>query len=429
MRNLSVAGSLYLTTALLYALSQMYGGFGPWFLFGVAALLSVYETAVLIFLPRRFAVERKLSALRVRAQEDVRVALTVCARDRRLPTPVWLRVEELLPARLAVRCAQPRWLAFLGRGGMSTFNYALSGVPRGVFDGWAAQITCGDAFGLIVRRTQVSGAGQLVVYPASCPPLHLFVLDQVRLGARVVHARSSDDASRAAGVRDYVPGDRLSRIHWPATARSGALRSKEFEHYTTTEIVLVIDASEPSFGGAAASFERALSVAASIVQYAHREGLSFGLVTFARRFIDHGIGKGDVVLVQSLGHLAALEIQGDEGPGDSPWRLLGIPGQAVVLLIARRPERKLLRLAVMLREKRCRVTLLAVQATEAVFTGEEEEAAVQLRALGWRVERICDPGDLESTVRLPPAEGGSVSYASYRGGVVPGGGAMDADHA
>ncbi len=405
MRNVAVVGALYLTVVLLYVLSRMYGGFGPWFLFGAAAMLAIYETTVLLLLPRRFAIERKLSATRVCAQEDVPVALTVRILDRRRFPIAWLRVEELLPTRLAVRSAQPRWLTFPGRAGVSAFRYSLSGVPRGVFDSWAAQISCGDAFGLIVRRARVAGVGQLIVYPASRPPALLASFQQMRLGARLAHMRSPDDASRVIGVRDYVPGDRLSRIHWPATARTGALRSKEFEHHATNELELVVDASAGSFGDDAASFERALSVAASIAQYAHREGLPFGLATFGSRFVDLGVGRGDVMLLQALDHLATLEAGGGEGPADSPWRLLSIPRQAAVILVTRRPDKKLVRLAVMLRERQCRVTLLAVCANEtAAFGVAEEDAAAQLAAVGWAVAPVHALGDLDSRAVPPHGE-------------------------
>ena len=47
--------------------------------------------------------------------------------------------------------------------------------------------------------------------------------------------------TNAAGVRDYVPGDSLNRIHWPTSMRMGRLISKEFELDPTADVWLYLD--------------------------------------------------------------------------------------------------------------------------------------------------------------------------------------------
>ena len=45
------------------------------------------------------------------------------------------------------------------------------------------------------------------------------------------------DTTMATGVREYVPGDRFSWIHWKSFAKNGELRTKEFEDRNVTKYV------------------------------------------------------------------------------------------------------------------------------------------------------------------------------------------------
>lgn len=47
--------------------------------------------------------------------------------------------------------------------------------------------------------------------------------------------------TNVAGVRDYAPGDSFNRIHWPSSARTGRLISKEFELDPTADVWLFLD--------------------------------------------------------------------------------------------------------------------------------------------------------------------------------------------
>jgi uncharacterized protein (DUF58 family) len=47
--------------------------------------------------------------------------------------------------------------------------------------------------------------------------------------------------TNVAGVREYAPGDSFNRIHWPSTARTGRLVSKEFELDPTADVWLFLD--------------------------------------------------------------------------------------------------------------------------------------------------------------------------------------------
>jgi uncharacterized protein (DUF58 family) len=78
--------------------------------------------------------------------------------------------------------------------------------------------------------------------------------DSLPRGARPIAGESAGETPRrlpGVGVellqlRDYAPGDALSRIDWKATARRGALVSREYSEAQHLEILIVVDASRAS---------------------------------------------------------------------------------------------------------------------------------------------------------------------------------------
>ncbi|NOH02971.1 MAG: DUF58 domain-containing protein [Chloroflexi bacterium] len=60
-------------------------------------------------------------------------------------------------------------------------------------------------------------------------------------GGRVIRRKSQDVTPHAAGVREYVHGDAMKRIHWPTSVRRGRLMVKEFEQDPQAEIWIYLD--------------------------------------------------------------------------------------------------------------------------------------------------------------------------------------------
>ena len=76
------------------------------------------------------------------------------------------------------------------------------------------------------------------------------------------------------GVRDYVPGDPVRRVHWPTTARRGDLVVKEVEEPGAPQLVVVLD-----LGGGGAAGEAAAARAAWYAHEALRRGYEVVLAT------------------------------------------------------------------------------------------------------------------------------------------------------
>ena len=63
-------------------------------------------------------------------------------------------------------------------------------------------------------------------------------------GGETMHRRTPYVTASVSGVRDYAPGDGFNRIHWPTTARTGRLISKEFELDPLADVWIFLDMYE-----------------------------------------------------------------------------------------------------------------------------------------------------------------------------------------
>ncbi|MEO8017000.1 MAG: DUF58 domain-containing protein [Pseudomonadota bacterium] len=117
--------------------------------------------------------------------------------------------------------------------------------------------------------------------------------DSVPGGARPVAGESAGETPRrlpGVGVellqlRDYAVGDALSRIDWKATARRGALVSREYSEAQHLEILLVVDAGRSSRVRAGALDRLGLyaNVAARLAEHAVSIEDRVGLLVYADR--------------------------------------------------------------------------------------------------------------------------------------------------
>lgn len=98
-----------------------------------------------------------------------------------------------------------------------------------------------DPLGIFRMARSLSSSGYLVVYPLTVdlPSFQPSISDLA--GGEARHRRTYQVTTNAAGVRDYVPGDSLNRIHWPTTARLNRLMAKEFELDPTADVWIYLD--------------------------------------------------------------------------------------------------------------------------------------------------------------------------------------------
>jgi uncharacterized protein (DUF58 family) len=113
---------------------------------------------------------------------------------------------------------------------------------RGWYELGPTQLESGDIFGLFLRRKQVESSQRLLVIPYIFDIQFFLAPFGILPGGRALREKTLEVTPYAAGVREYVPGDPLRRIHWPSSERKQMLIVKEFEKDPLAEVWIFLDA-------------------------------------------------------------------------------------------------------------------------------------------------------------------------------------------
>lgn len=141
-----------------------------------------------------------------------------------------------------------------------------------------AEVT--DPFGLFPVRRQLTEAQNLLVYPATIELPFFWLASYVESGSGRNCWGTTERNPVVSRVREYVPGDSLSRIHWRSTARAGKFIVKDFDLDLSKNIWVVVDMASIAGGDAAGAIEDcSVIVAASIVKKCVDSGRRIGLIT------------------------------------------------------------------------------------------------------------------------------------------------------
>ncbi|MEK6751567.1 MAG: DUF58 domain-containing protein [Chloroflexota bacterium] len=204
---------------------------------------------------------------------------------------------------------------------------------RGGFQLGPTQITAGDPFGLFSSGKVIAPRETLVVFPV-IHEIQSFPYPPGMLpGGQVIRRKSYDITPHAVGVREYVHGDAMKRIHWPTTARRGQLMVKEFEQDPQAEIWLVLDSQKaihyekpyqqeelpldsmmfvkrPKFKLPPSTLEYSVSITASLAHYFIGQRRSVGYVSAGQTFTVHPAERSERQEAKILETLAFVEANG-----------------------------------------------------------------------------------------------------------------------
>lgn len=159
-------------------------------------------------------------------------------------------------------------------------SYRTPPLRRGFYQFAQTDCSTEDIFGIFEHRGTLDLPSLVRVLPQTVPIRDWNLFHEVNRGMHPFTAQRRDhrETTQINGIRDYIYGDRLSRIHWNATARTGTLKSKEFEPESQANTVLVLDCDAASYPSQE-RFELAVSVTASILEYCQGKGLPVSLLS------------------------------------------------------------------------------------------------------------------------------------------------------
>ncbi|HEX9257899.1 MAG TPA: DUF58 domain-containing protein [Acidimicrobiales bacterium] len=329
---LLLGGAVVAVAGRAFALMELY------VLAAGAVLLVALALAYVRWSRLRLRVRRAVTPTRVHAGDTTRVELAASNLGP-VRTPLVKLRDPVGGTRGALLGLAP-----LRPQASARAAYRLPTTKRGVMAIGPLTVELSDPFGLVRRTAQAAPVMELTVYPR---------VD--RLGAPRGGGDRNPDGSafnpNALGrqgdefyaVRSYVLGDDLRRVHWPSTARNDELMVRQDEMPWQDRTTIVLDVRRAPHS--TASFERAVSAAASCMLAATRERHLGRLITSDGYDTGNGFGAGHaegameyLARVGPSGHAslrAAFDRVGRTQPGGVLVAIVGRATAAELDLLAR----------------------------------------------------------------------------------------------
>ncbi|GAB1646002.1 DUF58 domain-containing protein [Krasilnikovia sp. MM14-A1259] len=306
LRGLTTRGRSFLAAAAAATVSAFV--LGERDLLRVAVLLAALPLLAAMYVGRsryKLACTRSLDPGRTPVGTSARVILRLQNLSR-LPTGTLL-LEDRLPYALGSR---PRVvLERLGAHQASSVAYTVRADVRGRYAIGPLVIRLTDPFGLCELERSFPSVDKLTVIP------QVVALPAVRLAgeyngtgesrARSVAVHGEDDAA----TREYRRGDDLRRVHWRSTARTGELMVRREEQPWESRATVVLDTRLYAHRGEGptASFEWAVSAAASIAVHLRQNGYKLRLVTGSGVDVDAVEAGGEGIILDTLADVALTQ--------------------------------------------------------------------------------------------------------------------------
>jgi uncharacterized protein (DUF58 family) len=251
------------------------------------------------------------------------------ANDSRVLVP-W--IEVLNQSRIPF-AAGSRLLTFITSHQKRTYLARTWLTRRGGFQLGPTRISTGDPFGLFSLSKEIAPIQTLVVYPVIFEIQSFLFPPGLLPGGQVIRRKSADITPHAAGVREYVHGDAMKRIHWPTSIRRNQLMVKEFEQDPQAEIWLYLDSQKevhfekpyqnedmaiesmffgrrPKFKMPPSTLEYSISITASLAHYFVAQRRAIGYVSAGQAFTVHSAERSERQEAKILETLAFVEADG-----------------------------------------------------------------------------------------------------------------------
>ncbi len=241
---------------------------------------------------RKIKYKRSFSSSFAHQGDDIYMVEEI-SNNKMLPVP-WLKIESRMPKILSFGTMDDltisgelyhRSLFFMGSFRKITRTHYVKCVKRGRCVLSSASITSGGIFGFLDVSQDLSMKASVSIYPKLISYDDLPELTKQLLGEVTVKRWISPDPFLISGIRNYMQGDNLKDIHWGATAKTGSLKVKthDFSASPNLLVLLNIEVSENQWGAVmekeASSIEFGISLAASVIVWAMKNGLRAGFGT------------------------------------------------------------------------------------------------------------------------------------------------------
>ena len=283
---------------------------GFWLLFRLAYVLALVVPVVYLWTRSMInTVEVEVVRRTQRVSQGQPLFGRIVVRSTSRIPKVWLEVED----QASVPGHEARRVVTLGSRGIEAWSYETAALRRGLYTLGPVRVTATDPFGFF-RVTRTFGPETpILVYP-NAPDLPNFYIPPANLpGDGRFRRRTQNVTPNVAGLRPYEPGDSYNRIHWPATARTGALMVKLFELDPASDIWIALDLQQSVQAGEGddGTEEAAVRICASIARYFIQANRTVGFMAFGEDLRVDEAERGQNHYTRILESLALARAVGD----------------------------------------------------------------------------------------------------------------------
>ena len=207
-------------------------------------------------------------------------ASTFALPRNRAPQKQWLRLPDRRLRRVREEAEKPIlqesvYFPFLAAGQELRADLEISFPARGLYREKDFGLATRFPFSFLMKTRRINLAREVVVYPVVEPTEQfLEVLPMVTGEFETFVSGRGNDLYR---IREYMPYDSARHVDWKATARTGALKVREFSREDERKLRIVFDNPAPGVL-LPVIYERAVRLAASLGWHFHHEDVEVSFV-------------------------------------------------------------------------------------------------------------------------------------------------------
>jgi uncharacterized protein (DUF58 family) len=198
----------------------------------------------------------------------------------RAPQQQWFHLPDRRLRRVREEAEKPIleesvYFPFLAPGQELRADLEISFPARGRYSEKNFGLATRFPFAFLMKTRRINLAREVIVYPAVEPTEQFREVLPMVTGEfeTFVRGRGYD----LYLIREYMPDDSARHVDWKATARTGALKVREFSREDERKLRIVFDNPAPGVLPPAA-YERAVSLAASLGWHFHHEDVEVSFV-------------------------------------------------------------------------------------------------------------------------------------------------------
>jgi uncharacterized protein (DUF58 family) len=167
------------------------------------------------------------------------------------------------------------YFPFLATGQELCADLEMSFPARGRYQEKNFGLATRFPFAFLMKTRRINLAREIIVYPVVEPTEQFLDVLPMVTGEFETFVRGRGyDLYR---IREYMPEDSARHVDWKATARTGALKVREFSREDERKLRIVFDNPAPGVLEPAV-YERAVRVAASLAWHFHHEDVEVSFV-------------------------------------------------------------------------------------------------------------------------------------------------------